>query len=89
MLTNPLVRASVSYLSLLVLSQNKFQFHPKVCDDCFNENHNHYYYKVFLTHFQINNMKMLYYDRINISEGIDINKTSTLKVCFIATISIF
>ena len=24
---------------------------------------------------------MLYYDRINISEGTDINKTSTLKVC--------
>ena len=25
-----------------------FRFQPKVCNDCFNENHNHHYYKVFL-----------------------------------------
>ena len=25
-----------------------FRFQPKVCDGCLNENHNHYYYKVFL-----------------------------------------
>ena len=24
------------------------RFKPKVCDGCFNENHNHYYYNVFL-----------------------------------------
>ena len=29
----------------------------------------------------INNMSMLHYDRIYVSEGIDINKTSTLKKC--------
>ena len=25
-----------------------FRFQPKVCDGCLNENHNQYYYKVFL-----------------------------------------
>ena len=25
-----------------------FEFQLKVCDGCLNENHNHYYYKVFL-----------------------------------------
>ena len=29
----------------------------------------------------MNNTKMLYYDRIDISEGIDINKTSASKEC--------
>ena len=29
----------------------------------------------------IKNIKMLYYDRIDTSEGIDINKTSKLKEC--------
>ena len=28
--------------------QINFRFQPKLCDDCFNENHNHYYFKVFL-----------------------------------------
>ena len=28
-----------------------------------------------------NNIKMLYYNRINVSEGIDINKTSASKEC--------
>ena len=27
----------------------------------------------------MNNMKMLYYDRIDVSEGIDVNKTSRSK----------
>ena len=31
----------------------------------------------------MNNIKFLYYDRIDISEGIDINKTSVLKECHI------
>ena len=25
-----------------------FRFQSKVCNGCFNENHNHYYYKMFL-----------------------------------------
>ena len=25
-----------------------FRFQPKLCNGCFNENHNHYYCKVFL-----------------------------------------
>ena len=29
----------------------------------------------------MNNIKMLYYDRIDVFEGIDINKTSALKGC--------
>ena len=29
----------------------------------------------------MNNVKMVYYDRIEISEGIDINKTNTSKEC--------
>ena len=29
----------------------------------------------------MNNIKMLYYDRIDVSEGIDINKTSASKEC--------
>ena len=28
--------------------QIDFIFQPKVCDDCFNENHNNYYSKVYL-----------------------------------------
>ena len=31
----------------------------------------------------MNNVKMLYYDRIHISEGIDVNKTSASKDCVI------
>ena len=29
----------------------------------------------------MNNIKMLYYDRIDVSEGIDVNKTSEAKEC--------
>ena len=29
----------------------------------------------------INNIKMIYYDRIDVSEGIDVNKTSASKEC--------
>ena len=29
----------------------------------------------------MSNMKMLHYDRIDVSEGIDINKTSASKEC--------
>ena len=29
----------------------------------------------------IQNIKMLYYDRIDVSEGIDVNKTSASKEC--------
>ena len=34
-------------------------------------------------------MKMLYYDTIDISEGIDVKKTSTSKQCDVVTIGIF
>ena len=29
----------------------------------------------------MNNMKILYFDRIDVSEGIDVNKTSKSKEC--------
>ena len=29
----------------------------------------------------MNNIKMLYYDRIDVSEGVDVNKTSESKGC--------
>ena len=29
----------------------------------------------------MNNMRMLYFDRIDVSEGIDVNKTSASKKC--------
>ena len=35
----------------------------------------------FLKNDDIININMLYYDKINISEGIDINKTSASKEC--------
>ena len=31
----------------------------------------------------MNNIKMLYYDKIDVSEGIDVNKTSESKECHI------
>ena len=35
------------------------------------------------------NVKVLYYDRINVSEGIDVNKTSWSKECDICQYSYF
>ena len=49
----------------------------------FHEN-NKYYLQVFLDeclYNLINNKKMLYYDRIELSEGIDVDKTSASKEC--------
>ena len=43
-----------------------------------------YYPKVFLEVFFseiINNIKMRYYDRIDVSEGIDVNMTKASKEC--------
>ena len=37
----------------------------------------------------INNIKTLYYDRIDVSEGIDINKTSAWKEVIFVTVSTF
>ena len=35
----------------------------------------------FLQNVHINNIKIIYYDRIDVSEGIDVNKTSASKGC--------
>ena len=37
----------------------------------------------------MNNTKILYHDRIDVSEGIGINKTSASKCVKVATIAIF
>ena len=39
--------------------------------------------------FHINNINMLYYDRIDVSHRIDLNKTSVSMSAIIATIGIF
>ena len=49
----------------------------KVVRALFNEN-NKYYPHVFSEQI-MNNIKILYYDRIDVSEGIDINKTKGIK----------
>ena len=57
-----------------------FEFQINVWDDSFNEHHNHYYYKVFLEKYPYN-IKMLYFDKIDVSESIDVNQTSSSKEC--------
>ena len=47
----------------------------------FNEKRNHYYYKVFSEKNCIANIKMLYCNRTDVSEGIDINNTGASKEC--------
>ena len=37
--------------------------------------------KCFQKNVHMNNLKMPYYDRINVSEGIDVNTTSASKEC--------
>ena len=49
------------------------------------KNRNHcYYHKVFFKKFHVNTIKMLYYDRIDLSEGINVNKTSASNECHIS-----
>ena len=60
-----------------------FRFDPNVWNGCFNENHNHCYYKVRLKIFQKTNIKKLYYDTTDVFEGIIITKTSASKECII------
>ena len=37
----------------------------------------------------MNNTKMLYYDRFDISEGIDVNKTSKSRVWYLSLLVVF
>ena len=48
----------------------------------FNKNHDRYYYETFLGKCSYKLYKKLYYDRVDVSEGIDVNKTSVSKECF-------
>ena len=45
--------------------------------------------KYFLKNIHINNIKMLYYDRIDVCEGIEVNKTSVQKSALFFTFGIF
>ena len=45
----------------------------------FNKNQNYYYYEAFLEKCLCKQYKMLYYGGINVSEGIDVSKTSVSK----------
>ena len=42
----------------------------------------------FLGWMSVQNIRMLYYDRIDISEGIDVNKTNVSRECHICHIGI-
>ena len=42
-----------------------------------------YTIKCFTKNVLIDNVKMLYYDRTDISKGIDVNKTNTSRECII------
>ena len=42
-----------------------------------------YTIKCFKKNVLIDNVKMLYYDRTDISKGIDVNKTNTSRECII------
>ena len=57
----------------------------------FNENFNYCYYKVYFRkiYIYIYNIKMLYYSKIEVSEGIDVDKTSSSKECIILSLLIF
>ena len=48
----------------------------------FNENHDHYYYHALLNIY-LNNMKMLYDNRIEVFDSIDLNKASPSKVYYL------
>ena len=63
--------------------EKNFRIQPKAFHGCFNENHNRYYYKVFLENVEVNSIDILYYDRIEVSEGININNLSASKECII------
>ena len=49
----------------VILYENKYYPQVKFFDECFHE--------------IMNNMKMLYYHRVKVSERIDVNKTSEWK----------
>lgn len=62
----------------------KFRLLSKVCYGFLNENHSHYYYKMFYKNVHINNIEILYYDETDLSEGIGVNKTSLSKECIVS-----
>ena len=45
----------------------------------FNKNQNYYYYKALLEKCLCKQYKKLYYERINVSEGFNVSKTSDSK----------
>ena len=75
-------------------SRKTMAFH-NVIKSVWNKDKN-YYYNIFsekafykLPNKFLYKIQMIYYDKIDVSEGIDVNKTSKSKECEFATISIF
>ena len=67
----------------LPFKKNTMHYAVILTKSVFNENHNHQTIKCFQKNVHINNIKILYYNRIVISEGTDVNKSSSSKECII------
>ena len=67
---------------MIYLSKNHglWKTYGNTCKFVFYKISNHYYYETFLEKCLCNSF-MLYYNRNDISEGVDVNKTSTSKDC--------
>ena len=86
---------------ILYLLKKYWLFIVLLIQSAVNENKNKYYYNIFLEKdsykdksytqsflFLFVYCKMLYFDRIEVSEGIDVNKTSESKECNVCSITI-
>ena len=54
-----------------------------------NKDKNNYYHNIFLEIVRMSDISMLFFDRTDISEGVDINKTRASKDCNIFHYCVF
>ena len=54
-----------------------------------NKDKNNYYHNIFLEIVRMSDINMLFFDRTDISEGVDINKTRASKDCNIFHYCVF
>ena len=54
-----------------------------------NKDKNNYYHNIFLEIVRMSDINMLFFDRTDISEGVDINKTRAPKDCNIFHYCVF
>ena len=54
-----------------------------------NKDKNNYYHNIFLEIVRMSDINMLFFDRTDISEGVDINKTRASKGCNIFHYCVF